>query len=363
MTKKISVAVLAGDGIGKEVMPQALKVITALGKKYGYSFDFRTGLLGLSAYRARGRSFPEDTLKLCKDSMAVFKGPIGDDHDDKAPAGIVEEAVIQIRTALDLYANLRPTKIYPGFEYLSPLKEELATGVDFIVARENVSDIYPDRGRIEPGEQGDFGQDTALYSRAEVHRIAKVAYELARQRNKKVTIVAKKNILASSRAFAQYALEIANNYPEVQTDYQHVDIMTMYLMTKPKSFDVILTTNMFGDILSDQGGGVMGSLGFAWSVNIGEKIVMYECVGGSAPDIAGKNLANPLAMILSCGEIFRYTCKDPVPSDTLHRTVETILHNGWRTRDIARSDTPSQKILGTKEIGDIIVDYLEKIKV
>jgi len=358
--KKATIAVLRGDGIGKEVAPEAMKVINALADKFGYAIDYVHAPLGLEAYRLSSDTtpIPDETIAICRAADAIIKGPIGDDKGDKAPAGIVEKAVIAIRREFDLYANLRPCKIYPGFEYLSPLKDEKVRGVDFVIARENVSGLYPNRGRFEPGEIGEFGQDMAIYTRNDAHRIAKVAYDLARQRRKKVTIVAKKNVLASSRAFAQYAEEIAVQYPDVTTEYNHVDAVTMYLMSKPRDFDVILTTNMFGDILSDQAGGIMGGLGLAWSVNIGEKTVMYECVGGSAPDIAGENKANPLAMILSATEVFRYTLKDPKPSDLAQTIVQQILEDGWRTSDIAR-DTPSDKLLGTKEMGDKVVEFIK----
>ena len=357
---KTKIAVLQGDGIGKEVMPEALKVVEALGKNFGYEFEFNEALMGLGAYLKTGNPLPDETLEKCKESDAVFKGPVGDERDHQGPAGMVEKTIITLRTALDLYANLRPCRIYPGFEYLSPVKDERIKGTDIMFARENVSGLYPNRGKFEPGEIADFGQDMAIYSRRDVHRIAKVAYELAKQRRKKVTIVAKKNILASSRAFDLYAREIAKDYPDIQTDYQHVDAMAMYMISKPAEFDVILTTNMFGDILSDLGGGVMGSLGFAWSVNIGEKNVMCECTGGSAPDIEGENKANPIAMILSAAEVFRYTLKDPKPSDFAHKINEKILQDGWRTGDIKTFDTPAEKILGTKEMGDKFLEYIKK---
>ncbi len=359
--KQATIAVLRGDGIGKEVAPEAEKVLLALAEKFGYTIKFTYAALGLDAYRKTNDTtpFPEETIEICRQADAMLKGPIGDDKGDKAPAGIVEKAVIGIRTTFDLFANLRPCKVYPGFEYLSPIKEDIVRGTDFVIVRENVSGLYPPRGRFEPGEIADFGQDMSIYSRRDVHRIAKVAYDLARQRRKKVTIVAKKNVLASSRAFALYAEEIAKEYPDVTTDYHHVDATTIYLMTKPTSYDVILTTNMFGDILSDQGGGVMGSLGLAWSVNIGEKTTMYECVGGSAPDIAGQDKANPLAMILSATEVFRYTLKDPEPSELAQKIVEQLLNDGWRTGDLARDTTPD-KILGCKAMGDKVVEYIKK---
>ena len=315
--------------------------------------------MGFEAYRKTGNSLSDETIEICKKADAVFKGPIGNDKDDKAPTGLVEEAIIKIRRSLDLYANLRPCKVYSGFEDLSPLKEEKARGVDFMVARENVSGLYPNRYRFEPGEKGDFGQDTMIYSRRDSHRIAKVAYDLAMQRRKKVTIVAKKNILASSRAFDIYSREIAEQYPEVQTNYEHIDALVMYLISKPTDFDVILITNLFGDIVSDLGGGIMGSLGFAWSVNIGDKTVMCECVGGSSPDIAEKNIANPLAMVLSAGEVFRYKLDDPKPSDFIHKIIEKILQDGWRTKDIVSKKTQAEKILGTKEMGEKILEYIE----
>ncbi len=350
----LSIAVLPGDGIGPEVIDEALKVLAATGR----DFTFESGLLGGAAYEATGRPLPAETLELCQKSDAVLMGAVGGPKWDRVePIELRPEigGLLALRRDLDLFANLRPAKTMRPLMHASPLKEGRSL-VDLVVVRELTGGIYfgEPRGRRDNGETA---VDSCVYTKKEIERIAVRGFEVARQRNRQLVSVDKANVLETSRLWREVVEEVAKTYPDVSLSHMLVDSCAMQLVRDPSQFDVILTENMFGDILSDEASMITGSLGLLPSASLGaaksgSKVFgLYEPVHGSAPDIAGQGRANPVAAILSAAMMLRYSFEDGEAADKIESAVESALASGLRTADIFEAGT---RLVSTRELGDAI---------
>lgn len=357
---KYKIAVLPGDGIGPEVTEQAVGIIQAVGKKYGYEFDMQEGLLGGCAIDAHGVPLPEQTLELCKSCNAVLLGAVGGPKWDTLPGNIRPEAgLLGIRAGLALFANLRPAVIYTALRDASPLRADIIKdGIDIMAVRELTGGIYfGDRGRMQTETMGEAAYDTEKYSVVEIERIARVAFDAAMKRRKLVTSVDKANVLESSRLWRETVIRVAAEYPEVTLNHMYVDNAAMQLVRNPMQFDVIVTSNMFGDILSDEASMITGSIGMLPSASLGKGTLgLYEPIHGSAPDIAGQNKANPIATILSVAMLMRYSLGLEALAKDIEAAVERVLDKGYRTGDIASGNTET---VGTKEMGQLIKKELE----
>ncbi len=357
--KKFSIAVLPGDGIGPEVTKQAVNVLKAVGKKYSAEFVFKEGLIGGCAIDACGKALPEETLKLCRESDAVLLGAVGGPKWDDLPGDQRPEAgLLGIRAGLKLYANLRPALIFPSLKGASPLRPDLVKdGLDVMVVRELTGGIYfGRRGRTTTAEGEAAAFDTEIYSVPEVKRVARVAFEIAKVRRKRLASVDKANVLESSRLWREAVTELSLEYPEIELTHMYVDNAAMQLVRNPAQFDVIVTTNMFGDILSDEASVITGSIGMLPSASLGDgKLGLYEPVHGSAPDIAGQDKANPLASILSAAMMLKYSLGLSEAADDMEKAVNRVLESGCRTADIA---TPGTRLVGTEEMGKLIADCI-----
>lgn len=360
MEKRI--AVLPGDGIGPEVMQEALKILDAVQKKYRVRFEYRHGLVGGAAWDNYQRHLPEDTLKICRESDAILFGSVGGpvrEQDTDRWRGVEVHSLLGLRKAFELYANLRPAKLYPALAFASPLRSDISQkGFDILVVRELTGGIYfgQPKGRKGLGDE-ETAFDTMLYSRAEIRRIAKVAFEVAQKRRRKVTSVDKANVLTTMVFWRQVVEETAREYPDVEYEPMYVDNAAMQLTKNPQQFDVMLCGNMFGDILSDEAAALTGSLGMLPSASLGEgKFGMYEPGGGSAPDIAGRGIANPIAQILSAAMLLRYSFDMATAAEDIERAVEEVLNDGYRTADIWQKNC---RKVGTVEMGDQILKQLE----
>jgi 3-isopropylmalate dehydrogenase len=355
----MKIAVLPGDGIGTEITAEAVKVLRSLDLK----FEMETALVGGAAYDAYGHPLPEATLKLAKNADAVLFGAVGDWKYDKLDRPLrPEQAILGLRTNLDLFANFRPAICYEQLVGASSLKPELIAGLDILIIRELTGDIYfgQPRGRRTavdghfPGSEEAF--DTMRYSRPEIERIAHVAFQAARKRSKRVTSVDKANVLETSQLWKDVVTEVGKQYPDVELDHMYVDNAAMQLVRAPKKFDVVVTGNLFGDILSDEAAMLTGSIGMlpSASLNAGNQ-GLYEPSHGSAPDIAGKGVANPLATILSAAMMLRFSLDQPQAADRIESAVKDVLASGLRTADIHSEGT---KRVGTREMGDAVVASL-----
>lgn len=344
------IAVLPGDGIGPEIIEQALKVVSAAGKKYGHTFDFRKGLIGAAAIDNTGSPLPAETLELCMSSDAVLFGAIGDPKYDNNPAAKVrpEQGLLAMRKELGLYANVRPVTTFSSLTGKSPLKKEIVSGVDILMVRELTGGIYFGRPQGR-SEDGTTAYDTCVYSRSEIERIVHLACEYALLRRKKVTVVDKANVLATSRLWRETATETAKKFPDVEMDFLFVDNAAMQLIQNPGRFDVIVTENMFGDILSDEASVITGSLGLLPSASIGLHTSVFEPIHGSYPQAAGKNIANPLGTILSAAMMFDYAFRLKEEAVAIRRAVEQSIENDFVTEDLNRSNARS-----TSQVGDWI---------
>ncbi|SFQ42817.1 3-isopropylmalate dehydrogenase [Caldicoprobacter faecalis] len=354
----MKIAVIPGDGIGPEVVKQAIVVLEAVAQKFGHRFEFQEVLMGGAALDAVGVPLPDETLKVCLKSDAVLLGAVGGPKWDDLSGHLRPEAgLLGIRKGLNLFANLRPAKVFPQLKSASTLKEEvLGEGLDILVVRELTGDVYfGDKGRAEiPG--GQKAWDTAVYSTHEVERVAHVAFKIARGRRRKVTSVDKANVLESSRLWREVVSRVGQQYPDVELNHMYVDNAAMQLIRNPSQFDVILTTNMFGDILSDEAAMLTGSLGMLPSASLGEgKLGLYEPVHGSAPDIAGQDKANPIATIMSAAMMLRYSFGLEQEAQAVEDAVSRVLEQGYRTADIA---TPGTIVVGTREMGHLIAQNL-----
>ena len=358
--KEYNIALLAGDGTGKEVTDEAVKVLNAVGEKYNIKFNFAPALIGGCAYDVYKTPLPNETLEIAKKSDAVLLGAVGDWKYDTLPPEVrPEKALLGIRKALNLFANLRPATVYPELTQLSPLKEEYVSGTDIMIIRELTGDVYfgtPKGIEIKDGEK--YGYNNMCYYESEIRRIAHVAFKTAMQRNKKLCSVDKANVLDVSRLWREVVTEVSKEYPEVELSYMYVDNAAMQIIRNPKQFDVILTGNIFGDILSDEASMLSGSLGLLPSASLSDtNLAMYEPIHGSAPDLKGKNVVNPIATILSAAMMLKYSFNLNEAHDCIVNSLRRVLKDGYRTADIMQE---GMKQLSTSQMGDIIVDYIKK---
>jgi len=352
---EFKIAVLPGDGIGPEIIDQAKKVIIAVGKKFKHTFIFKYGLVGAIAIDKTGNPLPAETLDLCKSSDAVLFGAIGDPKYDNNPAAKVrpEQGLLAMRKELGLYANVRPVTTFPSLIDKSPLKKEIVQGVDIMMIRELTGGIYfgKPQGR---SEDGNTAYDSCVYSRYEIERVVKLACEYAMSRSKKITVVDKANVLATSRLWRETALIIGKDYKEVTMDFMFVDNAAMQLIQNPGRFDVIVTENMFGDILSDEASVLTGSLGLLPSASIGLSTSVFEPIHGSYPQAAGKNIANPLGTILSVAMMFDLAFNLKTEAEIIQSAVEKSIENDFVTEDLNRTHPKS-----TSDVGDWISNYIQ----
>lgn len=348
------IAVLAGDGIGPEISVQGVDVMTAVCEKFGHKVDYKYALCGAHAIDEVGDPFPEETFQICKDADAVLFSAVGDPKFDNDPTAKVrpEQGLLAMRKKLGLFANIRPVQTFKCLVHKSPLKAELVDGADFLCIRELTGGMYFG----EKYQDNDKAYDTNMYTRPEIERILKVGFEYAMKRRKHLTVVDKANVLASSRLWRQIAQEMAPQYPEVTTDYMFVDNAAMKMIQEPKFFDVMVTENTFGDILTDEGSVISGSMGLLPSASTGESTPVFEPIHGSWPQAKGLNIANPLAQILSVAMLFEYfDCKEE--GALIRRVVDASLDANVRTPEI---QVEGGAKYGTKEVGAWIVDYIKK---
>lgn len=353
----LNIALLKGDGIGPEIVDSAVRVLEKIGETFGHTFNFTPYLIGGAAIDATGAPLPEETVKGCLASDSVLLGAVGGPKWDTLPGNLrPEKALLGIRAAMELYTNLRPARLYVALKDDSPLRPDLVEkGFDIMIVRELTGGIYfGDRGYRE-GKYGEEAYDTEQYSRMEIERIARAAFEAARVRNKRVISIDKANVLETSRLWRKTVHEIAAEYPDVTVTDMLVDNAAMQLVRNPSQFDVIVTSNMFGDILSDEASQITGSIGMLPSASIGAtKRGLYEPIHGSAPDIAGQNKANPIATILSAAMMLRYAFALENEALAIENAVDQVLEAGFRTADIAHGEDA----LGTVEMTDKILEYI-----
>jgi 3-isopropylmalate dehydrogenase len=350
----MKIAVLPGDGIGTEIIAQARRVLDRLELK----IQFEEVPVGGAAYAVHGDPLPESTLRVAKGADAILFGAVGDPQYDNLPrAKRPEQAILGLRKSLGLFANLRPAQVFPELAAASSLKSEVVAGLDILIVRELTGDIYfgqPKGIREKGGEREGF--DTMLYSESEVRRIARVGFEAARKRSKKLCSVDKANVLETSQLWREVLIEEAKKYGDVELTHMYVDNCAMQLVRNPKQFDVIVTGNMFGDILSDEASMLTGSIGMLPSASLdADGKGLYEPIHGSAPDIAGKGVANPLATILSAAMMLRYSLQQEPAAQRIERAVRKVLQDGYRTADIFTAGT---RKVGTKEMGDAVLSAL-----
>jgi 3-isopropylmalate dehydrogenase len=362
---KFEIAALLGDGVGPEVATEAIKVLEAVGKRFGHTFEFHHGLVGGAAIDANGTALSEDTLRMCKGCDAVLLGAVGGPKWDDPQAKVrPEDGLLALRKGLRLFANLRPVKVLPMLVDSTNLKPEVVRGVDLVVVRELTGGLYfgqPKKRWQTP--EGRFAVDSMLYSDTEIERIMRVGFEMARTRRKKLTSVDKANVLESSRLWRQVAIEVSADYPDVGLDHMLIDACTMRLIQKPTYFDVVVTENTFGDILTDEASMLAGSMGMLPSASLagipkgdGSKAFgMYEPIHGSAPSRAGQNIANPIATILTGAMMLRYSFNLALEADAIERAVVAVLEEGYRTYDIMG---PGKSKVGTKEMGSLIAQKI-----
>ncbi len=352
---KLKLAVLPGDGIGPEIIEQAMKSVKAIAQKFNHEIEYQHALTGAIAIDQLGEPYPEETHQLCMESDAVLFGAIGDPKYDNNPKAKVrpEQGLLLMRKKLGLYANIRPVVTFPSLLHKSPLRRELIESADFVAIRELTGGIYfGEKGRKD---NGNTAFDTCTYTRVEVERILKLAYGYAMKRNKKLTVVDKANVLESSRLWREVAQEMAPTFPEVTTEYMFVDNAAMQIIQWPKNFDVMVTENMFGDILTDEASVITGSLGLSPSASIGIHTSVFEPIHGSYPQAAGKNIANPVATILSAAMMFEYAFNLKEEGALIRKAVDASLDANVVTVDIA-----VEKSHSTSEVGDWIADFIAK---
>ncbi len=360
------ITTIPGDGIGPDIVREGCRVLDAIGKKFGHTFAYTETLAGGCAIDATGDPLPQATLDSCAASDAVLLGAVGGTKWDTLPgAKRPEKALLGLRAGMKVYANLRPALMFPQLSAACPLKPEIvAKGLDILIVRELTGGIYfGDRGR---NAAGDAAWDTEAYSVPEIARVVKIGFESAMKRQKRLCVVDKANILETSRLWREVAEGMKGQYPAVELSYMYVDNAAMQLVRNPGQFDVIATSNMFGDILSDEASQITGSIGMLASASLGDSGPgLYEPIHGSAPDIAGKDLANPLATILTCAMLLRYSLGLPKEAEAIESAVARVLDAGWRTGDIAggASDRVAlgDKLVGTRKMGDLVVRQIEAL--
>jgi 3-isopropylmalate dehydrogenase len=356
----INITTLPGDGIGPEVTKQAVQILQATAETFGHEIKVTEKKVGGAALLADNDPLPAETVESCLSSDAVLLGAVGGPAFDHYPVGLRPEAgLLRLRTALGVFANLRPAICLPGLEALSPLRAEIVRGTDVMIVRELLGGLYFG-DRSTTGVAGyRRATDSMTYTEPEIERIARIAFHLASRRRKNVTSVDKANVLDSSRLWREVVTRVAQDFPEVKLSHMYVDSAAMALVSRPTQFDVILTENMFGDILSDQAGAVAGSLGLLPSASIGGKVGLYEPIHGSAPDLAGRGIANPLGAILSGAMLLRHSFQLEAEAAAIESAVREVLAVGYRTRDLAGQGQPS---VGTQEIGDLIAGVVRSSK-
>lgn len=357
---EVTIATLPGDGIGPEITAQAVNVLEAVAKRFGHRFHFEEGLVGGAAIDACGTALPDETLALCRRSSAVLFGAVGGPKWDDPTAKVrPEQGLLGIRKGLDLFANLRPVAVASSLVEASTLKPEVVTGVDFVVVRELTGGLYFGNSgrRVVDGQEQAF--DTMIYSESEIERVSRVAFRLARQRRKHLVSVDKANVLESSRLWRQVVSRVAQEYPDVTLEHQLVDACAMLLIRDPRHFDVMVTENTFGDILTDEAAQLTGSIGMLPSASLGAgRQGFYEPIHGSAPAIAGQDVANPLATILSAALLLRHSLGLEQEARTIEAAVSSILEKGYRTIDLVRAGEPA---VGTREMGALVTRKVETI--
>ncbi|MBQ9474775.1 MAG: 3-isopropylmalate dehydrogenase [Bacteroidales bacterium] len=352
---KFKIAKLPGDGIGPEVVEQAVKAIDAVCERFGHSVEYRFAKAGACAIDEFGSAYPEQTHNICMESDAVLFGAVGDPRYDNDPTSKVrpEQGLLAMRKQLGLYANLRPMETFPSLLDKSPLKKELVSGAEFLCVRELTGGMYfGEKGRLDGG---DTAYDTNIYHRYEVERILALAYECARKRRNHLTVVDKANVLESSRLWRQIAQEMAPKYPDVTTDYMYVDNAAMRMISEPRFFDVLVTENTFGDILTDEASCISGSMGLLASASVGEHTSVYEPIHGSYPQAAGKNIANPLATILSAAMMFESSFNLPEEAKAIREAVSASISENYVTVDLNAENPRS-----TSEVGDWVAERIRK---
>lgn len=360
MKKKI--VILPGDGIGKEVTNEGKKVLTKIAQHFEHTFEFEEASIGHDAIEASGNPLPDETLHKLKNCDAILFGAVGHPKYDNDPTLKVrpEQGLLKMRKELGLYANLRPIKLFDELLSASSIKPEVLKGSDILFFRELTGDVYfGEKGRKD---EGNTAFDLMIYQRYEVERIAHKAFQAARTRRKKVTSVDKANVLESSRLWRETVQQVGKEYPDVQLEHQFVDAAAMKLIQNPRSFDVVVTGNLFGDILTDEASQIAGSMGMLASASVGDKVGLYEPIHGSAHDITGKGIANPLASILSAALLLDISFGLKSESEAVIKAVEQTLKAGFRTADIADSTTPKEKILNTSQMGQRVADQLAQVK-
>lgn len=357
---KKNIVVIPGDGIGQEVTRWGKAVLEAVAEQYGHEFSFEEAIMGHTAIEATGQPLPDETLALAKASDAILFGAIGHIKYDNDPSAKVrpEQGLLKIRKELGLYANLRPILLFDELLDASSLKPEILRGTDILFFRELTGDVY--FGEKNRSEDKNFASDLMNYHRYEVERIAVKAFEAARVRSKRVCSVDKANVLETSRLWREVVQEVAQRYPDVETEHMFIDNAAMQLIKNPKKFDVVLTANLFGDILTDEASQIAGSMGMLASASIGDGTGFYEPIHGSAHDIAGQNKANPLASILSAALMLEISFGLKTEAAAVTQAVAATLKAGWRTGDIANAQTPAAQILGTDEMGQRVLEILQK---
>ena len=351
---KLNIAVLPGDGIGPEIMKQGVAVLDAIARKFGHEFNYQEAICGAHAINEVGDPFPEDTYQACMQADAVLFAAVGDLRFDNDPTAKVrpEQGLLAMRKKLGLFANVRPVATFDCLLHMSPLKEDILRGADFVVIRELTGGMYFG----EKYQDNDKAYDTDIYTRPEIERILKVAFDFAMRRRKHLTVVDKANVLASSRLWRQIAKEMEPRYPEVKTDYMFIDNASMRVLTEPTFFDVVVTENTFGDILTDETSCITGSMGLQPSASLGEHTPLFEPVHGSWPQAAGKNLANPVAQILSAAMLLEHFGLK-AEGQLIRDAVNASLDANVRTPEI---QVPGGEHYGTTEVGAWIVDWIEK---
>jgi 3-isopropylmalate dehydrogenase len=352
------IALIKGDGIGPEIIDEAVKVLDSVASCEGFDLKYEEVLMGGCAYDIAGDPLPQETITAALNSDAVLFGAIGGEKWDTLPREKrPESGLLRFRKELGVFANLRPAVVYDELVNASSLKPEIVKGVDLMVVRELIGGIYFGEPK---GREGDKAFNTMVYTREEIERIAHVAFKIAMDRGKKICSVDKANVLDVSQLWREVVEEVAKEYPEVTLSHMYVDNAAMQLIRDPKQFDVILTGNIFGDILSDEASMLSGSIGLLPSASVGSKIGVYEPIHGSAPDIAGQGIANPIATIASASMMLRYALKENKAADRIDAAIKKALEEGYRTKDLAQFD--AKEICSTSEMGSIIANYAAKCK-
>jgi 3-isopropylmalate dehydrogenase len=354
MSKKYDISIIKGDGIGAEIINEAIKILNTIGKKFNINFNYKEYLMGGIAYDTTGDPLPQETIDGVKNSDACLFGAIGGTKWDNLPREKrPESGLLRFRKAMGVYANLRPALVYDELVDASSLKPEIVKGVDIMVVRELIGGIYFGEPK---GKTTTKGWNTMVYETYEIERIAHIAFKLAQKRDKKLCSIDKANVLDVSQLWRDTVEKIAKEYPDVKLSHMYVDNCAMQLIANPRQFDVILTGNIFGDILSDEASMLSGSIGLLPSASSGDNTAIYEPIHGSAPDIAGMGIANPIATISSASMMLRYSLDEAEASNAIDNAIKTAMKQGYRTKDLAQFD--AKEIVNTQKMGDIIASLI-----